>query len=261
MDGQTVLAAVTSIRKGLESAIDFSCSYFNEAGVCHTHEVDAFDFYERHRVAHCEWQAAIWRARRDLESADYPFPREWWSIDVSTPQVAFSRYPVERYSDGTETGKLWILGAAESTLGATRPKGAENTLAPGDVWDEPADEISEVFDSRQVNSWREILPEILAIERRLADAMIVVGGRSEANGDGAGQESETIRQSGGRKGGTVNERMAAELVRNPGCIGWTRKDWAQKLNCKESAVQSTDTWSTIRRMRDAEKLRRSDQPK
>jgi hypothetical protein len=58
--------------------------------------------------------------------------------------------------------------------------------------------------------------------------------------------------------GTVNQRMAEILLRDQECVGWSRYKWAQHLGCSESAIQQTETWENIMRLRDATKLRRRD---
>jgi hypothetical protein len=57
--------------------------------------------------------------------------------------------------------------------------------------------------------------------------------------------------------GTVNQRMAEILLKNPDCIGWTRYEWAQHLGRSEGAVQGTETWERIKTLRLAERFTRA----
>ncbi|WP_372717248.1 hypothetical protein [Novipirellula sp.] len=66
-------------------------------------------------------------------------------------------------------------------------------------------------------------------------------------------EAELARQAKANRL-TVNQRIAFALQDDKTKLDWSKREWAEHLRCSESAVQKTEMWAAMMRMREQSRL-------
>lgn len=135
MNAEAILEAVRELRGNLRNAIDFStgAGLFNMTFSVYLEGVDDIEpHYRRALDRHQQWHDAYMRALETLDRERYPIHDTWRAVNLSVPQLCFSLIPVDRFTDGSATGKVWIIGCGDNPEGARIPADAPD-LTAGDI--------------------------------------------------------------------------------------------------------------------------------
>lgn len=70
---------------------------------------------------------------------------------------------------------------------------------------------------------------------------------------------EELKRSGNLDRLTVNQQMVIELEKDSGRIGWSKREWADHLQCSPSAIQKARFWRVIVDLRSKNKSEAAEQ--
>jgi hypothetical protein len=124
------------------------------------------------------------------------------------------------------------------------------------AWVEPVlQEAAEAcFRLARAACWKQVpvddLPSYLTAIRSPAgelcklQELLVYASLSAVKGERARRRPDAVAVPG-RKGKQINERMLAELQRNPDSLSWSARKWADVLECSPGTIGETPTWRKV----------------
>ena len=127
---------------------------------------------------------------------------DWRSLDVSTPQGAFSTLPRQAYERGEvrprkpQKLRIWIIGAGDNPTGQWSPDDLDIRVNAGDgLWGGVQDTlVAGAFNDEVVDDWRMVLHAVEEAERKML--LLKREQRSEGSRRGAATPSSSATQPG-----------------------------------------------------------------